>query len=91
MAASNKTDRPTPSGRDAARTKAQALFSIHDERTALVKDMVAKENAASDQKTAKLRALRLAKEAADEEAHAALPDEPVRPAKKRTQRKIIRV
>jgi hypothetical protein len=91
MTASNKTDRSTPLGRDAARGRAQALFSIHDERTALVKDMVAKENAASDQKTAKLRALRLAKEAADEKAHALLPDEPAKPAKTRTQRKIIRV
>ena len=34
-----------------------------DERTKLVKDMQAKESAAQDQKTERLRALRLAKEA----------------------------
>ena len=37
----------------------------HDRRTALVRDMIARENAHSDAKTAKLRALRLAKEAED--------------------------
>ena len=34
-----------------------------DERTKLVKDMQAKESAAQDQKTERLRALRLAKDA----------------------------
>lgn len=87
MTVSDKTDRSAPS---VARAKAQALFSAHDQRTALVKDMVAKENEASDRKTAKLRALRLAKEA-DDKAHADLTDAPAKPAKRRTPRKIIRV
>lgn len=42
-----------------------AKDSIHDRRTELVKEMVAKENAATDAKTAKLKALRMAKEAED--------------------------
>lgn len=42
-----------------------AKDSMHDQRTALVKDMVAKENATLDARTARLKALRLAKEAAD--------------------------
>lgn len=88
MTVSSKTDRPIPA-RDAARSKAQALFSAHDQRTALVKEMVAKENEASAQKTAKLRALRLAKEA-DEKAHADLAGEHAAPVKRRAQRKIIR-
>lgn len=51
--------------------------TAHDQRTALVRDMVAKENAAIDARTAKLRALRLAKEA---EADATA--KPAKPAKK---------
>ena len=86
MTVSDKTDRSAPS---AARAKAQALFAAHDQRTALVKDMVAKENEASDRKTAKLRALRLAKEA-DDRAHADLAGEHAAPVKRRAQRKIIR-
>lgn len=38
---------------------------VHDDRTALVRDMVAKENAASDAKTARLKAQRLARDAAE--------------------------
>jgi hypothetical protein len=52
--------------------------SASDARNQLVKDMVEKERAATDAKTAKLRALRLAKEAAD---RAAAP--PPAPAKKK--------
>lgn len=54
--------------------------AVHDRRTALVRDMVAKESAALDARTAKLRALRLEKEAADK---AALPEKPVKKPKKR--------
>jgi hypothetical protein len=53
-----------------------ARDSIHDRRTELVKDMVAKENAANDAKTERLRALRLAKEAAE-------PPPPVKKAAKK--------
>ncbi len=53
--------------------------TVHDQRTALVKDMVAKENAALDAKTARLKALRLAKEAAE-------PAAPPPPPKTRKRR-----
>lgn len=80
---------PASAERDVARRKANGLFA-HDERTALVKDMVAKENAATDQKTARLRALRLAKEEADREAGLLTPEIPDKPARRRSPRKIIR-
>jgi hypothetical protein len=38
--------------------------AVYDRRSALVREMVAKENAANDAKTARLRALRLANQAA---------------------------
>ena len=38
---------------------------VYDQRKTLVKDMMAKENAALDAKTARLRSLRLAKEASE--------------------------
>jgi hypothetical protein len=38
---------------------------IYDERTAMVKELVAKESAALDARTARLKALRLAKESAE--------------------------
>jgi hypothetical protein len=42
-----------------------ASESLHDKRTALVREMVAKENAETEAKTARLKALRLAREAAE--------------------------
>jgi hypothetical protein len=39
--------------------------AVHDQRTSLVKEIVAQENAKLDARTASLRALRLAKEAAE--------------------------
>jgi len=50
--------------------------AIHNQRTALVKDMVAKESAAQDAKTAKLKALRLAKEAKDKAVR--VPEAPIK-------------
>jgi hypothetical protein len=57
-----------PDPRDAARGKAQKYFTQSEQRDTLVKQEIEKERAAVDAKTAKLRALRLAKEAADREA-----------------------
>ncbi len=48
-----------------ARKKAQSHFEAAEARTELVKQMVESEKVARDAKTAKLRALRLAKEEAD--------------------------
>jgi hypothetical protein len=53
--------------------KALAATTASDQRTRMVLDLVEKERVASDAKTARLRALRLAKEAEDEAARAAAP------------------
>jgi hypothetical protein len=65
---------PTDS-RDAARGKAQKYFTQSEQRDTLVKQEIEKERAAVDAKTAKLRALRLAKEAAEREAADKLAEE----------------
>ena len=48
-----------------ARGRAEAIFTASEQRDAAVHEQIRKERAASDAKTARLRALRLAKEAAD--------------------------
>jgi len=48
-----------------ARGRAEAMFTASEQRDAAVHEQIKKERAASDAKTARLRALRLAKEAAD--------------------------
>lgn len=70
---------------DAARRKAQNHFAASEARTALVKDIVAGERAALDAKTAKLRALRLAKEEADRKAALANPSPPASSKTTRTR------
>lgn len=63
----------SPSGREA----------LHDQRTEMVKAQVARENAEMDARTARLKALRLQKEAEDAAAPApAAPAKPVRAARK---------
>ena len=59
---------PTEERRDQARRKAQNHFAASEQRDALVRKEIEKERATSAAKTAKLRALRLAKEASDKEA-----------------------
>jgi len=54
--------------RDQARRKAQNHFAASEQRDALVRKEIEKERAVSAAKTAKLRALRLAKEASEKEA-----------------------
>lgn len=51
--------------RDAARRTAQSHFTHTERRDELVRAEIAKERAAVDAKTARLRALRLAKEATE--------------------------
>jgi len=53
---------------DSARRRAQNHFTASEQRDTLVRREIEKERAASNAKTAKLKALRLAKEAADKEA-----------------------
>ncbi|HWD25952.1 MAG TPA: hypothetical protein VG387_02210 [Rhizomicrobium sp.] len=54
-------------GKELGRRKANTSFTASEARDALVKKELAAERAAFEAKTAKLRALRLAKEAADAE------------------------
>ena len=63
-------------------TRAQAAFSASEQRSRMVLAEVEKERAATDAKTAKLKALRLAKEAEDRAAMAANPA-PAKPRRKR--------
>jgi len=53
---------------DSPRKKAQTYFTQSEQRDRLMRQEIEKERTASAAKTAKLRALRLAKEAAEKEA-----------------------
>ena len=72
--------------RDQARRKAQNHFAASEQRDALVRKEIEKERAVSAAKTAKLRALRLAKEASDKEVADKLATEAAeaKPRKSRT-------
>lgn len=56
-----------PKPTDAARKAAQTHFTQSEQRDKAIKQEIEKERAATAAKTARLRALRLAKEAADRE------------------------
>ena len=73
--------------RDAARTRAQNHFAKAEQRDVLVREELARERAATDAKTAKLRALRVAKE---EEERAIAEREP-QPAAKPKAARIRRI
>ena len=78
----------TPRQKDAQRT-ANGIFQAWEKRTALVKQQSTAENAATDAKTARLKALRLEKEALDvEAARIAAENAPPAPVKKRAKRKL---
>jgi len=63
-------------------TKPPATFSASDQRSRAVLDQIEKERAAQDAKTARLKALRLAKEAEDK-ATASQNPAPAKPRRKR--------
>jgi len=63
-------------------TKPPTNFSASEVRSRAVLDQIEKERAATDAKTARLKALRLAKEA-EERAQAALKPAPAKPRPKR--------
>ena len=63
-------------------TKPPTTFSASDQRSRMVLDQIEKERAAADAKTARLKALRLAKEA-EERAQAAKNPAPSKPRPKR--------
>jgi hypothetical protein len=71
--------------RDSARRKANTHFTASEQRDALVKKELEQERNAFDNRTAKLKALRLAKEAADAEVAlklaASMPPKPVKKKK----------
>lgn len=76
-------DKRPPSKADSARRNADSYFVTWEKRTTLVKQQAAAESASNDAKTARLKALRLAKEAADKEAGSADVAPRARPARKR--------
>ena len=65
--------------KNAARSRAETAFSASAVRDAQIKDEIAKERAAFDTRTAKLRALRLAREEEERAAKAANPPPPAKP------------
>jgi hypothetical protein len=79
-----------PRDREGARRKALNHFAAAEKRDTAVKQELARERAATDAKTAKLRALRLAKEETDrEEAIEAAKNAPAAAAKKPRAKKIV--
>lgn len=74
---------PPPRDRDGARRKAQNHFEAAEARTNLVKAIMDGERAALDARTAKLKALRLAKEEEDRKSAAAAA-----PAAKPVKKKV---
>ncbi|HXR95980.1 MAG TPA: hypothetical protein VN718_08875 [Rhizomicrobium sp.] len=66
-------DTKAPATKEIVRRNADTYFVAWEKRTNLVKQQTQAESAAADAKTAKLRALRLAKEAADRDAEALIP------------------
>ncbi|OJT96836.1 MAG: hypothetical protein BGN82_07925 [Alphaproteobacteria bacterium 65-7] len=73
--------------RDAALRTANGVFAAWEKRTQLVKDETAAHNAATDAKTARLKALRLEKERQEAEAASAAPAAPA--AKKARVKRIL--
>lgn len=75
------------SSKDIARKRAQNHFTASEQRDSIVKQMIANERAAVDAKSAKLRALRLAKEEEDRQAALNAPPPPA-PVKKTRARRV---
>lgn len=80
-----------PSDRNDPQSRAQAVFTASEQRDKSVRAEIEKERAATDAKTARLKALRLAKEA-EEAAHAAANPKPapVKAAKKTAKKKVVK-
>jgi hypothetical protein len=75
--------------RAAAKTRAQNHFQAAERRDEFVRTEIARERAATDAKTAKLRALRLAKEAEEREAAADTAEETPAPKKRKAKRIVV--
>jgi hypothetical protein len=74
-----------------ARQKAQNHFTAAEQRDAGIKKQLEADRAHSAAKTARLRALRLAKEAADGEAESKATTEASQPAPQRSKRSVRRI
>jgi hypothetical protein len=83
------TDQNSPPlpAREVARKRANDHFQAWEDRTTLVKQALAAERAASEAKTARLRALRLAKEAEDREAGRLAAENAPAPTKRNKRRR----
>ncbi len=79
---------PPPRDRDGARRKALNHFAAAEQRDSAVKLELQRERAANDAKTAKLRALRLAKEETDRET-AAVAAASAPPVKEKKAKKAV--
>jgi hypothetical protein len=75
--------------RTAARTRAQNHFQAAERRDEFVRNELARERAATDAKTAKLRALRLAKEEEERKAAAGMAQEAPAPKKRKARRIVV--
>ena len=81
---------PPPRDRDGARRKAQNHFVVREQRDSAVKLEINRVRAATDAKTDKLRALRLAKEEVDREtARLAALDAPLAKPKKPRKKFVL--
>ena len=80
-----------PSDRNDPQNRAQAVFTASEQRDKSVRAEIEKERAATVAKTARLKALRLAKEAEDAAREAANPKPVVaKPARKSAGKKTVR-
>jgi len=81
-------DTRSASEKSAAHSRANAQFAASERRDQAAWEIIRAERAALDARTAKLRALRLAKEEADRiaAANAPQPETPVKPRSRRTTR-----
>jgi hypothetical protein len=82
-----ETAPPSARKKNAAHRNADSYFVTWERRTFLVKQQLVAEPAANDAKTARLRALRLAKEAAEREA---VPV-PVAVPKRRAPKRVLSI
>jgi hypothetical protein len=83
-------DTRSGSERSAARNRAQNHFAASEQRETLVRQMIESERAAVAANTAKLKALRLAKEEADRVAAANAPKPEPKPAKPRARKAAVK-
>ena len=82
-------DTRSATDRDAARNRAQKHFTSSEQRDVQIKQMIESERTATDAKTEKLRALRLAKEEADRVAAANAPSSAPTKTKARKSRGTV--